>query len=44
MVNQCRYEKCEEMEIDEKREIDDLSEGDHCIVRLSLKIKKNKRK
>ena len=40
MVNQCGYEKFEE--IDEKREIYDLS--DHCMVRLSLKIKKNKRK
>ena len=42
MVNQCRYEKFEEMEVDEKREIYDLS--DHCMVRLSLKIKKNKQK
>ena len=40
MVNQCGYEKCKEMEVDEKREIYDLS--DHCMVRLSLKIKKNK--
>ena len=32
----------EEMEVDEKREIYDLS--DHCLVRLSLKIKKNKQK
>ena len=42
MVNQCGYEKFEEMEVDEKREIYDLS--DHCMVRLSLKIKKNKQK
>ena len=42
MVNQCGYEKFEEMEIDENREIYDLS--DHCMVRLSLKIKKNKQK
>ena len=39
MVYQCGYEKFEEMEVDEKREIYDLS--DHCMVRLSLKIKKN---
>ena len=38
MVNQCGYEKFEEMEVDEKREIYDLS--DHCMLRLSLKIKK----
>ena len=38
MVSQCRYKKFEEMEVDEKREIYDLS--DHCMVRLSLKIKK----
>ena len=42
MVNQCGYEKFEEMEVDEKREIYDLS--DHCMVRLSLKRKKNKQK
>ena len=42
MVNQCGYEKCEEIEVDEKREIYDLS--DHCMVRLRLKIKKNKQK
>ena len=30
------------MEVDEKREIYDLS--DHCMVRLRLKIKKNKTK
>ena len=42
MVNQCGYEKFEEMEVDEKREIYDLS--DHCMVRLSLKINKNKQK
>ena len=42
MVNQCGYEKFEEMEVDEKREIYDLS--DHCMVRLRLKIKKNKQK
>ena len=30
----------EEMEVGEKREIYDLS--DHCMVRLGLKIKKNK--
>ena len=39
MVNQCGYEKFEEMEIDKKREIYDLS--DHYMVRLSLKMKKN---
>ena len=44
MVSQCGYEKFEEIEIDEKREIYDLS-ADHCMVRLSLKIKKiNKRR
>ena len=42
MVNQCGYEKFEEMEVNEKREIYDLF--DHCMVRLSLKIKKNKHK
>ena len=42
MVNQCGYEKFDEMEVDEKREIYDLS--DHCMVRLRLKIKKNKQK
>ena len=44
MVNQCGYEKFEEMEIDKKREIYDLS--DHCMVRLSPKMKKriNKRR
>ena len=42
MVNQCGYEKFEEMDVDKKREIYDLS--DHCMVRLSLKIKKNKQK
>ena len=41
MVNQCG--KFVELEVDEKkREIYDLS--DHCIVRLSLKIKKNNQK
>ena len=30
------------MEVDEKREMYDLS--DHCMVRLSLKIKKKKQK
>ena len=30
------------MEIEEKREINDLF--DHCMARLSLKIKKNKQK
>ena len=30
------------MEVDEKREIYDLS--DHCMVRLSLKIKENKQR
>ena len=42
MVNQCGYEKFKEMEVDEKREKYDLS--DHCMARLSLKIKKNKQK
>ena len=42
MVNQCGYEKFEEMEVDENIEIYDLS--DHCMVRLSLKMKKNKQK
>ena len=42
MVNQCGYEKFEEMEINKKKEIYDLS--DHCMVRLSLKMKKNKQK
>ena len=42
MVNQCRYEKIEELEVDEKREIYYLY--DHCMVTLSLKIKKNKQK
>ena len=44
MVNQCGYEKFEEMEIDKKRDIYDLS--DHCMVRLSPKMKKriNKRR
>ena len=41
-VNKCGYEKFEEMEVDEKREIYDLS--DHYIVRLRLKLKKNKQK
>ena len=41
--DQYGYEKFEEMEVDEKREIYDLS--DHCMVRLSLKnIKRNKQK
>ena len=35
-------QKNEEMEVNEKREIYDMS--DHCMVRLSLKIKKNKEK
>ena len=39
MVNQCGYEKFEEMEIDKKREIYDLL--DYCMVRLSLKRNKN---
>ena len=42
MVNQCGYENYEEMEVDEKGEICDLS--DHCMVRLSLKIKKKNEK
>ena len=42
MVNQYGYEKFEEMEVDEKREIYDLS--DHGMVRLSLKIKEIKTK
>ena len=42
MVNQCGYQKFEEMEVDEKREIYDLP--DLCMVRLNLKIKKNKQK
>ena len=44
MVSQCGYEKFEEIKIDEKREIYDLS-ADHCMMRLRLKIKKkNKRR
>ena len=42
MVNQCRYEIFEEIEINEKREAYDLS--DHCMVKLSLKMKENKEK
>ena len=42
MVKQYGYEKFEEMEINENREKYDLS--DNCMVRLSLKIKKNKRR
>ena len=33
MVNQCGYKKFEEMEVNEKREIYDLS--DHCMVRIT---------